>query len=206
MEMDPVFRFFDPYLIWFYRITGQAYVDFFIGTLVLAFLALIIGEYSISLVFLAIRKHLDRINQEAVRYQDLTVEALKAGDKPSYKAANKMANEAFGRVFFLQIALSAARLWPVPLVLAWMQYRFQQVEFHLGLIPYSLGFTGVFILLYVLAHFLFKPVKRRLPYFQRVKKILDSYQENAAEEQSAPGWLPVEKAGGSEVRNGTMKG
>jgi hypothetical protein len=176
MEMHSFFRFLDPYLIWFYRISGQAYVDFFLGTLVLAFLALIIGEYSISLVFLAIRKHLDRVNQEALRYQNLTLEALKAGDKPSYQAVNKMANEAFGRVFFLQIALSAARLWPVPIVLAWMQYRFQEIEFPLGVIPYSLGFIGVFILLYVAAYFLFKGVKYKLPYFRRIKEILDSYQ------------------------------
>jgi hypothetical protein len=195
MAMHPFYRVLDPLLIWFYRLTGWAPLDFVIGTLVLAFLALIIGEYAISLVFLAGRKNLDRLNQEAVRYRDLTVEALKAGDKPAYQAANKMANEAFGKVFFLQIALSAARLWPVPLALAWMQYRFQEVEFPLGVVPYSLGFVGAFLLLYVLAYFLFKRVKYRLPYLRRIKDILDAYDPPGGRRARPGRWSLAAKLG-----------
>jgi hypothetical protein len=196
MAMHPFYRFLDPFLIWFYRLTGSAPVDFIIGTLVLALLAVIIGEYAISLVFLAGRKNLDRLNQEAVRYRDLTLDALKAGDKPAYQAANKMANEAFGKVFFLQIALSAARLWPVPLALAWMQYRFKELEFPLGVVPYSLGFVGVFLLLYVLAYFLFKQFKYRLPYLSRIKEILDAYDPPGARRAHPGRWGAAPKLDG----------
>ena len=183
MVMHPVFRFLDPYLIWFYRISGQAYVDFVIGTLALAFLTLIIGEYTISLAFLAIRKQVDRVNQEALKYQNLTMGALKAGDKPSYTAVNKLANDAFGKVFFLQIALSAALLWPVPLVLAWMQYRFGDgVPLCFPPILWALlGFSSSLRP----AYFLFKRIKYRMPYLRRMKAILESYDHREPPLQSA---------------------
>jgi len=154
--MPSVFLWFDPYLIRLYRLTGDAYVDFFLGTLVLAFLALIIGEASASL---AVRKQADRGASEARKYQNLSLEALKAGDKQAYLAANKLANEAFSRSFFMQIGMSGAFLWPTFLVLAWMQFRFAEVNFKLPFVDFSLSYIGVFILLDLAAYFLFKRVK-----------------------------------------------
>lgn len=174
MQMSPLFMALDPYLIWFYRITGHAPVDFLLGTLVLACQAMLIGECCISLAFLAVRKHIDRATAEADRYQLLSLEALAEGDKETYRAANKVANDAFGKSFFMQIALSAAFLWPIFFILAWMQYRFDGLEFPL-LGGYSLGYIGVFILLYIPAYLLFRKVKHRLPHFRRLKVILDSY-------------------------------
>ena len=52
------------------------------------------------------------------------MEALKAGNRPAYEAANKLANEAFGKSFFMQLTLSATFFWPVFFALGWMQYRF----------------------------------------------------------------------------------
>ena len=175
MEMHPVFLFLDPYLIRLYRLTGQALADFLLGTFVLAFVALVIGEFTISLAFLIVRKRIDQTTAEAARYQDLSLEALAAGDKPAYKAANKMANDAFGKSFFMQIALSAAFLWPIFFALAWMAYRFADLEFPLPWGGYSLGYIGVFILLYIPAYILFKRVKHKLPYFRRIKQILNTY-------------------------------
>jgi len=180
MEMHPLFLFLDPYLIWFYRLTGHEYVNFLLGTLALAGFALIIGEFTISLAFLATRKRIDKFSAEALKYQDLSIEALKAGDKESYRAANKLANDAFGHSWFMQIALSAAFLWPVFFALAWMQHRFLELEFSLWFSGWSLGYIGVFILLYIPVVILFKRVKHRLPYFRRIKIILDSYQTNAS--------------------------
>lgn len=184
MHMHPVFRFLDPYLIWFYRLTGQALADFLIGTFVLAFIALIIGEYTISLAFLAAKKRIDQVTAESSKYQNLSIDALKAGDKETYKAANRLANDAFGKSFFLQIALSAAFLWPVFLALAWMQYRFLEVEFPIPYTNYSLGYIGVFLIIYVIAYIMFKKVKYRLPFLRRIKPILDSYKNQAQEMRS----------------------
>ncbi|MBM4274899.1 MAG: hypothetical protein FJ134_10645 [Deltaproteobacteria bacterium] len=176
--MPWIFLKLDPYLIWLYRITGYAWVDFFFGTLVLAFIAVIIGEFTISLLFLAIRNHIDRINAEVDRYYQLSIEALKAGDKETYRSVNKLGNDAFGKSFFLQLGLSAARLWPVFIPLAWMQHRFAGVEFPIPLTSISLGYMGVFILLYIGAFLAFKRIKRRLPYFRRIQEILDSYKKD----------------------------
>ena len=182
--MPAFFRLADPYLIWFYRLTGLAWVDFFIGTLVLAFMALIIGEFSIGAIFLATRKHIDRSAQEATKYQNMSVEALAHGDKPAYTAANKLANDAFGKTFFQQIALSAAFLWPIPFALAWMQYRFLEVDIPVPGTGLSVNYVAVFVPLYVVAYFLFKRVKYRLPFFRRLKVILDSYDAEPREIKS----------------------
>jgi len=174
MEMHPVFLFLDPYLIWFYRITGYARIDFIIGTFTLALLALIIGEFTISLAYLAARKRIEKVTDETIRYQNLSIEALTAGDKGAYQAANKLANDAFGHSFFMQIALSAAFLWPICFALAWMSQRFEDLEFPVPYLHFSLGYIAVFLFLFVAAYFVFKPVKYRIPYFRRIKEMLKS--------------------------------
>lgn len=163
MEMHPFFRALDPLLIWFYRLTGHAGADMLIGTFVLASLALLMGELTARIASRFTRKRTDRYSESAAKYQTLSMDALKAGNKDAFKAANKLANEAFGHAFFQQLALSAAFLWPVFFALAWMQYRFVQLEFPIPGTGLSLGFIGVFIILYIIAFFLFHRIKRRLP-------------------------------------------
>jgi len=155
-------------LIWFYRLNGHAGVDFVIGTLVLACLCLLIGEITVSLAFRFTRKRLDKTAEEAAKYQDLSMDALKAGDKEAYTAANKLANETFGHSFFQQAALSAAFLWPVFFALAWMQYRFLDLDFPLPFSSWSLGYIGIFILLYIPAVIIGKRVKHQLKVFSRL--------------------------------------
>jgi hypothetical protein len=84
--------------------------------------------------------------------------ALKAGDKKSYKAINQLANEAYGKTFFLQVAMGAATLWPIPLALGWLQLRFSEVRFPLpldvSLLRNGVGYEFVFIPLYILVRIL----------------------------------------------------
>ncbi|MFH0824704.1 MAG: hypothetical protein V2B18_18270 [Pseudomonadota bacterium] len=176
MEMHPFWMLIDPYLIWSYRLTGYALVDFMIGTFVLAWISLFVGELTIASVFLLVRDRIDAATSEAGRYQDLSAEAMAAGDKEAYSAANELANDAFGRSFFMQIALSSAFLWPVFVALAWMGHRFSDLEFPLLFTGASLGFIGMFIVLYAAAHLMFKRIKHKLPYFNRIKTVLDSYE------------------------------
>jgi len=107
------------------------------------------------------------------------MEALKAGDRPAYEGANKLANEAFGKSFYSQVALSATFRWPIFFALGWMQYRFLDMTFPLPFIGFSLGYIGVFIILYAAAYFVFKPVKRRMPYFRRLKELKDASGRSA---------------------------
>jgi hypothetical protein len=170
MEMHPFYLALDPYLIWSYRLTGHAGMNLVIGTLVLALIALLIGEVTAFLAFWFTRKGIDRYAEEAAKYQTLSMDALKAGNKEAYTAANTLANDAFGRSFFQQLTLSAAFLWPVFFALAWMQYRFLHIEFPIPGTKWSLGFMGPFIIIYVAAYLILK----RLPWFRRVKGIIES--------------------------------
>jgi len=164
--MHPLIQIVDQYLIMCYRLTGHAGVDFAIGTLVLAVICLLIGEVTVSLAFRLTRMHRGKKTAEAEKYQNLSVEALKAGNKEAYEATNKLAKDAFGHTFFQQVALSSAFLWPPFFALAWMQHRFLEVEFPLPLLPVSLGFIGVFIIIYVPIYILLRQAKKRLSFFR----------------------------------------
>jgi hypothetical protein len=77
--------------------------------------------------------------------------------------------DAFGKSFFTQMALSAGFLWPVFIALAWMQLRFFELEFPLPFTSLSLGFIGVFILIYIPTYVLFNKARRKFPYFRRIR-------------------------------------
>jgi hypothetical protein len=190
MEMHPVYLYLDPYLIWCYRLTGSAEVNFLLGTLALAVLCLLVGEFTSLLASFIVRRHFDQVTGEARRYQDLSIEALKAGDRPAYEGANKLANEAFGKSFYSQVALSATFVWPIFFALGWMQHRFLEVSFPLPFIGFSFGYIGVFILLYIAAYFIFKPVKRRMPYYRRIKEFREASARSARNVKSFGEPLP----------------
>ncbi len=171
--MQPLFHFWDQYLIALYRLTGHVGVDFVLGTFLLACLCLVLGEITIFLIFLLSRRRILEKTVEAEKYQDLSIEALKAGDKEAYLAANQLANDAFGHSFFQQAALSAAFLWPVCFALGWMQFRFLEVEFPIPGTSWSMGFIGPFIIIYLAAYFLFKRLKKGLGLSGRIRALAD---------------------------------
>ncbi len=75
-----------------------------------------------------------------------------------------------------------------------MQDRFQGLEFPSWLVAFSLGFVGVFIILYILAYLLFKRVKYRLPYLRRIKANPNAVKLQGGTRQ--PGWaqaLPAQR-------------
>jgi hypothetical protein len=106
------------------------------------------------------------------------MEALEAGARSAYEAANKVANEAFSKSFFMQLTLSATFFWPVFFLFGWMQYRFLELEFPIPFTGLSLGYIGVFILLYIPVYILFKKIKHKLSSCRGIKEDLGSYQTN----------------------------
>ena len=186
--MQPLIQFVDQYLIMFYRLTGHAGVDFVIGTFVLACISLLIGEVTVSLAFRLTRNHIGKKTAEAEKYQNLSMEALKAGDKEAYLAINKLAKDAFGHTFFQQLTLSAAFLWPVCFALAWMQHRFLEMAFPIPGTDWSVGFIGAFIMLYAAAYFVFKPVKRI--YYRRIKELVGASGQSVRKLNTFGGMLP----------------
>lgn len=178
--MESSLIWLDPALIKLFRITGHAYVDFWAGTFLTALVALLIGEVTSSWAHLISRKHLAEGTAEMERYKAISEKALRAGDGASYRAANKMANEAFGTTFFRHAAMSASLLWPVFFAMAWMGTRFSAIEFHVPFLDRSVGWPFVFVCSYLAAYLCFRPVKWRLPYFSWVKRMIDSPNHDAA--------------------------
>lgn len=190
MHMPPIYVALDPYLIWFYRLPGNAYVGFILGTFVLAVICTFLGDITFALAARLQGSHLDNIATEASKYQDLSIDAAKAGDKTSFRLTNRLANEAFGKSFFSLIALSMARLWPLPFALDWMQYRFLGVGFPIPGTHWSLGFIGMFVLIYIAAYFLIKYVKKGLAYWVHLKEIPGRSSRADGETKSIAGLLP----------------
>jgi hypothetical protein len=178
--MDQIFIVIDTILISFYRVTGVAFLDFLLGTFVLAFACVVVGEYTKAAAFLINHEQIDKISHDISHYQTLSFDALAARHKTAYSAANKIANEAFGRSFFIQVALSAAGLWPLFLALLWMKGRFGDVDFEILYTDTTVGYLWPFVALYVGSVLIFSRFKHKLPLLDKIKPILETYQETSA--------------------------
>ncbi|MBW1780148.1 MAG: hypothetical protein JRL30_05370 [Deltaproteobacteria bacterium] len=155
----------DSLLIAPYRWPGHPVIGWWVGTSILAIWTALLGRMTIALVFRVNRSHIKDTVQEMSQRHSQSMNALKAGDRQAYKAINKLANEAFGRSFFMQVSMAAAALWPIPLALAWLQLRFSSVDFPipvtLPLIGNNVGYAFIFIPLYILARIILGKVKIR---------------------------------------------
>ncbi|MBW1975317.1 MAG: hypothetical protein JRI45_07070 [Deltaproteobacteria bacterium] len=186
--MGKIYLFLDPYLITLYRLVKDPIIGFFLGTFLLATTAVIIGQFSISLAFLVNRRYVEKLNSQLVYWNNLSVDALKKGDKETYKNANNEANQFFGKLFFLSIAYSAASLWPAPFLLGWMQMRFGLIEFPipfpLPVIGSNVSYTAIFIPFFIIVYLTFQKLQSHLPYFRKIHAILESYENEKAKLKS----------------------
>ena len=176
--ISALFQKADPFLIRLFHLTNDPVSGFFIGSLLLAMACVVVGEITLSLAIKWNRQHIESLKQEIRQNEALSIQAYEMGDRTSYQALNKAANDAWGRHFFSMAAYSAGVLWPVPFALGWMQIHFAQTNFPV-LSPLSLvvgktvGFAFVFIPIYILARILFKYLHPWLPYFSTVHKMLN---------------------------------
>jgi hypothetical protein len=166
---------FDYFLIYLYKVTGYPVADYFLGTFLLSFLTVLVGEFTISLVFRVNRSHLETLNARVEKMSRLSEQALGQGDEKGYRAINKEGNDAFGQLFFNKFGLSAASLWPIFFALAWMQERFASISLPLPFWGWGLNYVAFFILCYILARVFFGWLKPKLPYFRGVHQMLLSY-------------------------------
>ena len=175
----------DRFLIFFYRLVDSPILGYYIGTAVLCMICVVLGQFTLGVTFLWNRRSIDRDNQAMVHMHNLSIKALLSKDKRAYKACNKEANEAFGKVFFSQIGMSISSLWPVPFALAWMQTRFATVAFELPVrLPWigkSVGYLFTAIPIYILMYILFGGLKSKLPFFSKISRILEDYDKNEGE-------------------------
>jgi hypothetical protein len=169
----------DSFLICLYRISGNPLLDYYLGTFLLALIAVVVGELTISVVFQINKAHLDRLNAKVEKMSRLSSEALRVGDKESYKACNKEGNDAFGYLFFNKFGLAAASLWPIFLALGWMQERFAEIGLPLPWVGWEINYLVFFLMCYILARIFFGRLKRKLPYFRGMHETLLKYERSA---------------------------
>ena len=168
----------DRMTVMMFRIIDNPVAGYLLGSFLLAFICVVIGQTTYGLAWKWNRRWLQRDNDSMINMHNLSLRALSFKDKSAYKACNKEANDAFGKYFFAQIAMGLASLWPVPFALAWMDMRFGAVIFK-TLVPLpgigdTVGYTASFIPMYILTYILFSQVKHRLPFFGTLRRQMAS--------------------------------
>jgi len=145
----------DALLISLYRLTGSPVWDYLAGTFLLASLAVAVGQGTLSLVYRANRKHLERLESRTEELSRLSSSALEIGDRKNYKGVNKEASDSYGELLFSRFGLSAASLWPAFFALAWMQTRFAQILIPVPWLGFNANYFVVFLFAYLLARIVF---------------------------------------------------
>jgi len=184
-----VYELLDAVLIAPFRLPGNAVAGFYLGTFLLALASLLLGRLTYDLVWLFNRAHYAREEKEMARMHNLSVAAIEAGDKAAYKAANKEANEAFGKSFFAGAALFSVSVWPVPFALAWLSGRFEGLD--VPFLPgHGLRYNAVFLGGYILLRLAMWPLWQKLPGFGRVER---QRREAAARRAKLRSWAELVK-------------
>jgi hypothetical protein len=178
-------QWLDVAFIYFFRLPDIPILGYYLGCSVLSLACVVAGQITIAIAFFWNQKFIDRDNEEMVHMHNLSVRALLSKNKHAYTSCNKAANEAFGKVFFSQIALAISSLWPIPFAAGWMQTRFQDVAFPLPLtlpvIGDHVGFMFTFLPIYILVYILFGQIKGHLPFFRTIVKRLEMYDVEGKE-------------------------
>jgi len=158
--IDWVIYKIDIVLIAPYRWIGYPFLDWWLGTFILAGWAALLGELTLAIAYRINRKPVkDRLGETSF-YHQRSINALKSGDKQSYKAINRLANEAYGKSFFLMLAMGMSSLWPAFFAAAWLQKRFGDLRFPFPILDNGLNFVPFFIICYVLARVLVGQLKK----------------------------------------------
>ncbi len=169
--------FLDRWFISLYRLVEDPILAYFLGTFLLAFLCVLVGELLVGLAVYLNRDYLRRLTDELIQWNNLAVEAVEKGNPDAYHTFNREANEVYGKLFFLSIAHSAACLVPIPFVLAWMQMRFGEVQFPLPFavpgVGDSVNYIFTFVVLYLPAWWFFKKIRKHLPIYRRIEALLE---------------------------------
>jgi len=167
----------DPFLIAPFRLSANPFLGYLLGNLCLALLCTVVGELTLALILRVNGKHIQEQNLEMMRNQSLSIQALMHKSKEQYKAANALANEAFGKTFFAGLALFSSTLWPVPFILGWLGLRFGHLDFEL-LFPFPLlgdtvQYSAVFLLIYVLTRLM----------TAKARKLIFAYEQTPSAER-----------------------
>jgi hypothetical protein len=147
--VNEFYYYIDPWLIAPYRWLADGAWAWWLGTMILAVEVVAVGWLTVALGKRANRSTLRASESETSQMHEMSMEALKSGDKPSYKAFNKLANDAFGKRFFQMAALGIGSLWPAFIAAGWLQERLYGVSIPLPGLPGSAtwlqGYVGCYL-------------------------------------------------------------
>lgn len=145
-----------------FRWIADPIAAFWVGSAVLALVCLVLGQVTTKLALWGngalMRGHV----RDASRYQKTSLDMIKAGQPGDYSGVNRLANEAFGKAFFLGVALGAAGLWPLFFAAAWMELRFSEVRIPVGIGAWNLAHVAPLLLTYAVMRVSFGLVGKRL--------------------------------------------
>jgi hypothetical protein len=146
-----ILEFIDPVLIIPFRMFDSPMTGWWVGNLCLAAWTVLIGEITMAIVGRINRSVVSANLDKTMYYHEQSMKAKQAGDEKAYKGINKLANEAYGKSFFLLMATGMAALWPAFFAVAWLDERFGDISFIMpawtgGL---ELNFVAPFILIYI---------------------------------------------------------
>jgi hypothetical protein len=162
----------DPVLISPYRWFENPLLGWWAGTFVLAVWAGLLGELTLAIAYRINRSHIARNMDQTQYYHERSLNAKASGDEAAYKGINRLANEAFGKSFFLFMAMGMASLWPAFFAAAWLNERFADIVFPLPRWAggFELNFIAPFIILYIVARVLLGRLKPYLPFLNQVTR------------------------------------
>ncbi len=164
--IEPFLKVIDPALIAPYRLFENPMLGWWMGTFLLAFWAVLIGEITVALVYRVNRSPVAEHLKKTQYYHEQSLKAKAAGDEKAYSGINKLANESYGKSFFLFLAMGMASLWPAFFAAAWLNMRFGDIVFAMPRWAgsFELNFIAPFIVLYILNRVIFSRIKRYLPF------------------------------------------
>ena len=152
--------------------------SFWLGTALLAAYATLLGELVAGLLFMTHKSYYLELQDKMIHMHNVSVDALHQSDKKSYLAANKLAQESFGKTFFSEATVGMASIVPVPFALAWLDLRFSGIPLlTVPVINHELGYPFVFLLLYISMRILFARWKKHLPFFRTIHAIKEKAKE-----------------------------
>jgi len=178
----------DAFLIFFFRIPDSAAVGFYVGCACLAAMIVFVGDISQALAHRFNLSHFQSQTRDMVHLHNLSIKALRQGDKENYTAANKLANDTFGKSFFTRAALFTVSIWPLPFAMGWLAERFQGVDIPLPLLEKTVGYNAIFLPVYILTRIAYSRIKPKISFLRRLDPALGPPPED--QEEPIP-WLDV---------------
>jgi len=165
--------FIDPLLIAPFRWLPSASAGYLLGAVILALYCILLGDLSASLVTLANKKYIRKMQTKMDHNHELSETALKLGDKESFKAVNKQGLDAFGHSFSLGAAIFCVSIWPMPFALSWLSLRFVdaplELPFHMPFIGSTVEYFPSFLLLYIATRMLYSSIMSRVTWYRATK-------------------------------------